>query len=195
MLRVRGYRGHREDGGDIPGVPGVMARGAHGDGVAGGAGGDTRDIPGVAGGMDGGRPRENGEYRSGWGHREHQNGHPEKMGILGGGVSWPSWGDGGHSGGHRGDDGGTGGSPRGGIRSGGLHGLGLPRSAALQPPLCAPQALSLCRFLGEQNLELAGRRVLELGAGTGIVGIFAAMMGAEGARGGQGALGGLGLPL
>ncbi|XP_015472014.2 EEF1A lysine methyltransferase 3, partial [Parus major] len=30
-------------------------------------------------------------------------------------------------------------------------------------------ALSLCRFLGEQNLELAGRRVLELGAGTGIV--------------------------
>ncbi|NXY39695.1 EFMT3 methyltransferase, partial [Pomatorhinus ruficollis] len=40
-------------------------------------------------------------------------------------------------------------------------------------------ALSLCRFLGEQNLELAGRRVLELGAGTGIVGIFAAMLGAE----------------
>uniref|UniRef100_A0A8C3UQ07 EEF1A lysine methyltransferase 3 n=1 Tax=Catharus ustulatus TaxID=91951 RepID=A0A8C3UQ07_CATUS len=40
-------------------------------------------------------------------------------------------------------------------------------------------ALSLCRFLGEQNLELAGRRVLELGAGTGIVGIFTAMLGAE----------------
>ncbi|NWY89609.1 EFMT3 methyltransferase, partial [Loxia curvirostra] len=40
-------------------------------------------------------------------------------------------------------------------------------------------ALSLCRFLGEQHLELAGRRVLELGAGTGIVGIFAAMLGAE----------------
>ncbi|NXY18211.1 EFMT3 methyltransferase, partial [Atrichornis clamosus] len=39
-------------------------------------------------------------------------------------------------------------------------------------------ALSLCRFLGEQHLELAGRRVLELGAGTGIVGIFAAMLGA-----------------
>lgn len=53
------------------------------------------------------------------------------------------------------------------------------------PPQCRPlfvppQALSLCRFLGEQNVELAGRRVLELGAGTGIVGIFAAMLGAGG---------------
>lgn len=49
------------------------------------------------------------------------------------------------------------------------------RSPSVSPPL---QALSLCRFLGEQNLELAGRKVLELGAGTGIVGIFAAMLGA-----------------
>lgn len=61
-----------------------------------------------------------------------------------------------------------------------------PRSAAAQPPRVPPQALSLCRFLGEQKLELAGRRVLELGAGTGIVGIFAAMLGAGGRPGGWG---------
>ncbi|XP_058717074.1 EEF1A lysine methyltransferase 3 [Poecile atricapillus] len=40
-------------------------------------------------------------------------------------------------------------------------------------------ALSLCRFLGEQNLELAGRRGPGAGGRYRIVGIFAAMLGAE----------------
>ncbi|XP_064494774.1 EEF1A lysine methyltransferase 3-like [Pseudopipra pipra] len=56
-----------------------------------------------------------------------------------------------------------------------LHGPGLGTAGNVWEA-----ALSLCRFLGEQRLDLGGRRVLELGAGTGIVGIFAAMLGAGG---------------
>lgn len=39
------------------------------------------------------------------------------------------------------------------------------------------QALHLCRFLEEQRVELRGKRILELGAGTGVVGIMAARLG------------------
>ncbi|XP_072239275.1 EEF1A lysine methyltransferase 3-like [Leuresthes tenuis] len=40
-------------------------------------------------------------------------------------------------------------------------------------------ALHLCRYLEEQSVELRGKRVIELGAGTGVVGILAARLGAE----------------
>ncbi|XP_036387760.1 EEF1A lysine methyltransferase 3-like [Megalops cyprinoides] len=40
-------------------------------------------------------------------------------------------------------------------------------------------ALCLCRHLEQQSLDLRGKRVIELGAGTGIVGILAARLGAE----------------
>ncbi|XP_074989721.1 LOW QUALITY PROTEIN: EEF1A lysine methyltransferase 3 [Calonectris borealis] len=40
-------------------------------------------------------------------------------------------------------------------------------------------ALSLCRFLEEQRFDFRGRRVIELGAGTGIVGILAALLGGD----------------
>ncbi|CAJ1051727.1 uncharacterized protein si:ch211-159e12.5 isoform X1 [Xyrichtys novacula] len=39
-------------------------------------------------------------------------------------------------------------------------------------------ALQLCRYFEEQSVELRGKRVIELGAGTGVVGILAACMGA-----------------
>ncbi|XP_023142947.3 EEF1A lysine methyltransferase 3-like isoform X1 [Amphiprion ocellaris] len=40
-------------------------------------------------------------------------------------------------------------------------------------------ALHLCRYFGEQSVQLAGKRIIELGAGTGVVGILAARLGAE----------------
>ncbi|XP_054033332.1 EEF1A lysine methyltransferase 3 [Dryobates pubescens] len=40
-------------------------------------------------------------------------------------------------------------------------------------------ALSLCRFLGELRFDFRGRTVIELGAGTGIVGILAALLGGD----------------
>ncbi|KAJ8412073.1 hypothetical protein AAFF_G00143400 [Aldrovandia affinis] len=40
-------------------------------------------------------------------------------------------------------------------------------------------ALFLCSYLEQQSLDLKGKRVIELGAGTGIVGILAARLGAE----------------
>ncbi|XP_023689125.1 EEF1A lysine methyltransferase 3 [Paramormyrops kingsleyae] len=40
-------------------------------------------------------------------------------------------------------------------------------------------ALCLCRYLEEKMLDLKGKRVIELGAGTGIVGILAARLGAS----------------
>uniref|UniRef100_A0A3Q2P343 EEF1A lysine methyltransferase 3 n=1 Tax=Fundulus heteroclitus TaxID=8078 RepID=A0A3Q2P343_FUNHE len=40
-------------------------------------------------------------------------------------------------------------------------------------------ALHLCRFLEDQSVELRGRRIIELGAGTGVLGILAARRGAE----------------
>ncbi|NWQ72019.1 EFMT3 methyltransferase, partial [Neopipo cinnamomea] len=61
-----------------------------------------------------------------------------------------------------------------------LHGPGLGTAGNVWEA-----ALSLCRFLGEQRLDLGGGRVLELGAGTGIVGIFAAGGGAEVTLGGR----------
>ncbi|XP_077582680.1 EEF1A lysine methyltransferase 3-like [Stigmatopora nigra] len=40
-------------------------------------------------------------------------------------------------------------------------------------------AIRLCRYFEKQRVELRGRRVIELGAGTGIVGIVAARLGAN----------------
>ncbi|KAL7407440.1 hypothetical protein ABVT39_008405 [Epinephelus coioides] len=40
-------------------------------------------------------------------------------------------------------------------------------------------ALNLCRYLEEQSVELRGKRIIELGAGTGVVGILAARLGAD----------------
>lgn len=39
------------------------------------------------------------------------------------------------------------------------------------------QALHLCRYLEDQSVELRGKRLIELGAGTGVVGIVAARLG------------------
>lgn len=39
------------------------------------------------------------------------------------------------------------------------------------------QALHLCRYFDEQSVELRGKRIIELGAGTGVVGILAARLG------------------
>ncbi|XP_064330253.1 LOW QUALITY PROTEIN: EEF1A lysine methyltransferase 3 [Phalacrocorax carbo] len=40
-------------------------------------------------------------------------------------------------------------------------------------------ALSLCRYLEQQRFDFRGRTVIELGAGTGIVGIAAALLGGD----------------
>ncbi|XP_061642272.1 EEF1A lysine methyltransferase 3-like isoform X1 [Phyllopteryx taeniolatus] len=40
-------------------------------------------------------------------------------------------------------------------------------------------AQQLCQYFEEQHVELRGRRVIELGAGTGVVGILAACLGAD----------------
>ncbi|NXN32091.1 EFMT3 methyltransferase, partial [Nycticryphes semicollaris] len=40
-------------------------------------------------------------------------------------------------------------------------------------------ALSLCRYIEEQRLDFRGQRVIELGAGTGIVGILVALLGGD----------------
>ncbi|CAB1315163.1 unnamed protein product [Coregonus sp. 'balchen'] len=40
-------------------------------------------------------------------------------------------------------------------------------------------ALHLCRYFEEKSLNLKGKRIIELGAGTGIVGILAARLGAD----------------
>ena len=39
------------------------------------------------------------------------------------------------------------------------------------------QALHLCGYLEEQSVEFKGKRIIELGAGTGVVGIVAARLG------------------
>ncbi|KAJ7999918.1 hypothetical protein DPEC_G00199390 [Dallia pectoralis] len=41
------------------------------------------------------------------------------------------------------------------------------------------EALHLCRYFEENSLNFEGKRVIELGAGTGIVGILAARLGAN----------------
>ncbi|EAW97073.1 EEF1A lysine methyltransferase 3 [Homo sapiens] len=41
-------------------------------------------------------------------------------------------------------------------------------------------ALSLCNYFESQNVDFRGKKVIELGAGTGIVGILAALQGAYG---------------
>ncbi|XP_025048470.1 EEF1A lysine methyltransferase 3 isoform X3 [Alligator sinensis] len=42
-----------------------------------------------------------------------------------------------------------------------------------------PQALALCQYFEEQQLDFRGKQVIELGAGTGIVGILATLLVAE----------------
>ncbi|XP_064233353.1 EEF1A lysine methyltransferase 3 isoform X2 [Aotus nancymaae] len=41
------------------------------------------------------------------------------------------------------------------------------------------QALSLCNYFESQNVDFRGKKVIELGAGTGIVGILAALQGGD----------------
>uniref|UniRef100_A0A8C9BGP7 EEF1A lysine methyltransferase 3 n=1 Tax=Phocoena sinus TaxID=42100 RepID=A0A8C9BGP7_PHOSS len=41
-------------------------------------------------------------------------------------------------------------------------------------------ALSLCNYFESQNVDFRGKKVIELGAGTGIVGILAALQGVYG---------------
>ncbi|XP_031796918.1 EEF1A lysine methyltransferase 3 isoform X2 [Sarcophilus harrisii] len=53
----------------------------------------------------------------------------------------------------------------------------LPRSTALTIP--GSQALSLCSYFEKKNLDFRGKKVIELGAGTGIVGILAALQGGD----------------
>lgn len=43
-----------------------------------------------------------------------------------------------------------------------------------------PQALALCQYFEEQQLDFQGKQVIELGAGTGIVGILATLLGTYG---------------
>lgn len=53
-------------------------------------------------------------------------------------------------------------------------------SPVISPCVCVcvdVQALLLCRYFEEQSVELPGKRVIELGAGTGVVGILAARLG------------------
>ncbi|XDV52276.1 hypothetical protein PO909_021027 [Leuciscus waleckii] len=40
-------------------------------------------------------------------------------------------------------------------------------------------ALHLCQFFEKESLDLSGKRIIELGAGTGLVGIVAARLGAQ----------------
>ncbi|XP_062893920.1 elongation factor Ts, mitochondrial isoform X6 [Mobula hypostoma] len=40
-------------------------------------------------------------------------------------------------------------------------------------------ALALCQYLDEQKISFCGRKVIELGAGTGIVGILAVLLGGD----------------
>ncbi|NXO02915.1 EFMT3 methyltransferase, partial [Rhinopomastus cyanomelas] len=54
------------------------------------------------------------------------------------------------------------------------HGPGLGTAGAVWEA-----ALFLCRFLEQQRFDLRGRSVIELGAGTGIVGIVAALLGGD----------------
>ncbi|XP_025048469.1 EEF1A lysine methyltransferase 3 isoform X1 [Alligator sinensis] len=42
-----------------------------------------------------------------------------------------------------------------------------------------PQALALCQYFEEQQLDFRGKQVIELGAGTGIVGILATLLGGD----------------
>ncbi|XP_010642858.1 EEF1A lysine methyltransferase 3 isoform X3 [Fukomys damarensis] len=41
------------------------------------------------------------------------------------------------------------------------------------------EALSLCNYFESQNVDFRGKKVIELGAGTGIVGILAALQGGD----------------
>lgn len=45
------------------------------------------------------------------------------------------------------------------------------------PHACARQAVVLCMYLELGKVEVKGKEVIELGAGTGLVGIVAALMG------------------
>lgn len=39
------------------------------------------------------------------------------------------------------------------------------------------QGLALCQFFQEENVDFTGKRLLELGSGSGIVGILATLLG------------------
>lgn len=42
---------------------------------------------------------------------------------------------------------------------------------------CLAKALTLCDYFEKQKLNFWGKKVIELGAGTGVVGILAALLG------------------
>lgn len=43
--------------------------------------------------------------------------------------------------------------------------------------MCARQAVVMCMYLELGKVDVKGKEVIELGAGTGLVGIVAALMG------------------
>lgn len=45
--------------------------------------------------------------------------------------------------------------------------------------ISAPKALTLCKYFEKQKLNFWGKKVIELGAGTGIVGILATLLGGD----------------
>nr|XP_006110519.1 EEF1A lysine methyltransferase 3 [Pelodiscus sinensis] len=58
-----------------------------------------------------------------------------------------------------------------------LPGWPCSASGSLFSPL--PKALTLCKYFEEQKLSFWGKTVIELGAGTGIVGILATLLGGD----------------
>ncbi|XP_044533735.1 EEF1A lysine methyltransferase 3 [Gracilinanus agilis] len=62
------------------------------------------------------------------------------------------------------------------------HVLSIKQSFGARLGVAAPvwdAALSLCSYFERKNLDFRGKKVIELGAGTGIVGILAALQGGD----------------
>ncbi|XP_023380529.1 EEF1A lysine methyltransferase 3 isoform X1 [Pteropus medius] len=54
-----------------------------------------------------------------------------------------------------------------------------PSRSCMRAGIGVPTALSLCNYFESQNVDFRGKKVIELGAGTGIVGILAALQGGD----------------
>ncbi|XP_038608777.1 EEF1A lysine methyltransferase 3 [Tachyglossus aculeatus] len=62
------------------------------------------------------------------------------------------------------------------------HRLSIAQRFGARLGVAAPvwdAALSLCGYFEQQQLDFGGKRVIELGAGTGVVGILAALLGGD----------------